>query len=96
MARGTKKADSSTGLTGWLEERGRGAKRSCVICANYGAGSEEAKALAEFLDMTPDERHGTAFNTFVRLYLHKRMDALGDATTWRSHVVRCLGRGSSL
>lgn len=96
MTKRAKRADSTGGLSSWLEERGSGGKRSCVICENYGEGTPEGEALLQFLGLKPEQRHGTAFATFVRLYLQKRLHAQGDITTWKSHVVRCLNMGGAL
>ena len=80
-------------MDSWLEEQSNKVKRTCVICDEYGPGTPEGSAFAQFLALPPDRRHGTTFTTFVKGYLHKRLHARGAVTTWRDHAVRCLGHG---
>jgi len=73
----------------WRDVR---ADKECLICRQYGEGTEQYEALKDYLDTPRPERHGVRWHTFVTLFLRDKLRSKGAASTWARHVDLCLER----
>lgn len=82
----------------WITEKrdAATAKRTCVICRDHGPKTASGKALQEYLDLPLADRHGVMFTTFIREFMQEKLGIVHAPPTWKSHIVKCLGRGEHL